>query len=46
MTTMLIAVPLFVLAVAGLALGVVLRRCPLQGSCGNCSECLVRRAGS
>jgi hypothetical protein len=46
MTTILFAVPLFMLAVVGLALGVVLRQRALPGSCGNCSECLVRRAGS
>jgi len=39
---MLIAVPLFMLAVAGLALGVILRRKPLCGSCGNCSRCIER----
>jgi len=46
MTTILFAVPLFILAVVGLALGLILRRRPLGGSCGNCSECLVRRASS
>jgi hypothetical protein len=46
MMTILIAVPLFVLAVAGLALGFILRRRPLCGSCGNCSECLMRKARS
>jgi hypothetical protein len=46
MTTLLIAVPLFVLAVVGLGLGLVLRQKPLCGSCGNCSECIVRRAKS
>jgi hypothetical protein len=44
MMTILIAVPLFVLAVVGLAMGLVLRRRPLCGSCGNCSECIMRRA--
>jgi hypothetical protein len=44
MTTILFAVPLFILAVIGLALGLILRRRPLGGSCGNCSECLVRSA--
>ena len=42
MTTLLIAVPLFMLAVVGLALGVILRQKPLCGSCGNCSRCLQR----
>jgi len=46
MTTFLLAVVLFLLAVAGMALGLVLRRKPLGGSCGNCSNCVVRRAGS
>jgi len=46
MTTILIAVPLFVFAVAGLAIGVLIRKRPLCGSCGNCTECIMRRAGS
>jgi len=46
MTTILIAVPLFVLAVAGLAIGVLIRKRPLCGSCGNCTECIMRKAGS
>ena len=45
MTTILIAICLFTLAVAGLALGVIVRNRPLRGSCGNCIECLLRRAG-
>lgn len=44
MTTTILAVPLFLLAVAGLATGLLLRQRPLCGSCGNCSECIVRRA--
>jgi len=46
MTTFLLTVVLFLLAVAGMALGLVLRRKPLGGSCGGCSNCIVRRAGS
>jgi hypothetical protein len=46
MMTILIAVPLFVLAVVGLAMGLVLRQRPLCGSCDNCSECIMRRARS
>jgi len=46
MTTILFAVPFFILAVFGLALGLILRQRPLGGSCGNCSDCLVRRASS
>ena len=46
MMTIIIAVPLFVLAVAGLALGLVLRQRPLCGSCGNCSKCILRKSGS
>lgn len=45
MTTMLIAIPLFLLAVAGLGLGYILRQRPLGGSCGNCTRCLVKKAG-
>ena len=44
MTTLLIAIPLFLLAVVGLALGFILRQRPLGGSCGNCTRCLVKRA--
>lgn len=46
MTTILIAVPLFLLAVTGLALGLILRRRPPCGSCGNCAVCLLRRKES
>jgi hypothetical protein len=42
----MIAIPLFVLAVAGLALGLILWRKPPRGSCGNCAVCLVRRSDS
>ncbi len=43
MTTLLIAIPLFVLAVVGMALGFIAAGKPPGGSCGNCSNCLVRR---
>lgn len=43
MITMLLAVPLFLLAVGGLALGVALGRSPIQGSCGGCLRCLCRK---
>ena len=46
MTTILIAIPLFLLAVAGLGLGLILRRKPPCGSCGNCSACLLRESRS
>ena len=46
MTTLLIAIPIFILGVAGLGAGYLLRRRPLCGSCGNCSECIIRRARS
>ena len=46
MTTLLLAVPLFLLAVAGMAVGVLLKRKPICGSCGNCSDCIVRRGRS
>jgi len=46
MMTLLFTVALFLLAVAGMALGLVLRRKPLGGSCGGCSNCIVRKAAS
>jgi len=46
MMTFLIVIAVFLLAVFGLGIGVALGRRPLGGSCGNCTECLVRRAGS
>ena len=46
MTTFFLTVLMFLLAVAGMALGLILRRKPLCGSCGNCSECVMRRARS
>ena len=46
MMIFLIVIGMFLVAVLGLGLGLLLRRKPLGGSCGNCSECLVRRAGS
>ena len=46
MMTFFITVLMFLLAVTGMALGVILRRKPLCGSCGNCSECVMRRARS
>lgn len=42
MMTMLIAIPIFLLAITGLALGLILGRKPLCGSCGNCSACISR----
>jgi hypothetical protein len=46
MMTFLFTILLFLLAVVGMGLGLLLRRKPLGGSCGNCTACLVRRAGS
>jgi hypothetical protein len=46
MLTIIFTVLLFMLAVAGMALGLIMRRKPLCGSCGNCSECILRRARS
>ena len=46
MMTFLITVLFFLLAVIGMAMGLLLRHKPLGGSCGNCTACLVRRAGS
>lgn len=46
MMTIVITVVTFLLAVGGMAMGLILRRKPLGGSCGNCTACLVRRAAS
>lgn len=46
MITMVLAIPLFVFAIGGLALHAVLRRRSLGGSCGHRTQCLVRGAGS
>jgi hypothetical protein len=46
MMTFLLVIAVFLLAVFGLGIGVALGRRPLGGSCGNCTACLVRRAGS
>lgn len=39
MITMLLAVLIFLLAAAGLALGALCNRRPIKGSCGGCAEC-------
>ena len=43
MITLLASLLVFVLAVLGLAIGVMRGRCPLRGSCGGAAECLCRR---
>lgn len=43
MTTLLLAVLVFGLAVLGLAVGMLAGRRPLGGSCGGCGACLCRR---
>jgi hypothetical protein len=42
MTTVLLAVLVFILAVLGLALGVVLGRRSIKGSCGGCVDCICK----
>jgi hypothetical protein len=42
MTTIFIAVIVFMLAVAGLCVGTLAGRRPLKGSCGGCANCLTR----
>jgi len=43
MLTLFFTLTIFLLAVAGLALGILFRRSPLKGSCGGCGDCLCRR---
>lgn len=43
MITVLLAVFVFLLAVLGLALGVVVGRHQVKGSCGGCVQCLCKR---
>lgn len=46
MMTLVFTVAIFGLAIVGLAIGLLLRQRPLCGSCGNCSECIMRRSRS
>ena len=43
MATIILTVSIFILAAAGLGLGLLFRRCPLKGSCGGASACLCQR---
>ena len=43
MVTVLLSMLIFLLAVLGLALGVIVNRRPIGGSCGDCADCLCRR---
>ncbi len=42
MTTVLLTVVMFLLAVMGLGVGVMFQRSPPKGSCGGCAKCLCR----
>ncbi len=46
MTTLLISLAVFALAVPGMAIGILRDREPIQGSCGGCTKCLCRRKSS
>lgn len=43
MITVIVSVAVFVLAVLGMAIGVLRGGCPLKGSCGGAAQCLCRR---
>ena len=43
MTIVLLSMQVFLLAVFGLALGIVFKHRPIQGSCGGCSDCLCKK---
>lgn len=46
MTVILLSMLVFLVAALGLALGIILNRRPIRGSCGGCSECLCRKGES
>ena len=43
MTTVLLAVVVFLLVASGLAVGFLFNRRPIKGSCGGCVNCLCTR---
>lgn len=46
MITVLLAMLIFVISAAGLALGIMLDRRPIKSGCGDCANCLCRRERS
>ncbi len=46
MTTLLISLGIFGLAVLGMAIGILRGRSPIKGSCGGCTNCLCGRKSS
>ncbi len=43
MITVLFTMAIFLLAVLGLGVGVMLNRSPIKGSCGGCAACLYKK---
>lgn len=43
MSTVILSLAIFALAVVGMAIGILRGRSPIKGSCGGCTNCLCKR---